>query len=627
MRALAGWNVRGLSRRAPLADEPWERLELQALELADRRDVGALARLCEGADLVIDGVGFASEDAQALLDALDGLKRPPSHLIFASSVAELGAAMGGSETAERAPQDNDGKGKLAARRLYERAFAGTVHGLILPRLVAPADPGRREAPYLQAATGGQVLLPCKPEVAQVIAPVEGVAAVVRALAEDPGLLPSGPLNVGPPHPVKVGDCVTALLEGAQMKATASPHPDPSWRGPHGGGPEPLDTALLQRTLPALPWPDPLEVYRALGAWLAAHPQDSGRPSPLVRKKHQQWQGREVIDVHGARDVPLPRHPLPDLLELARWLSPSFYLDTGRPCNSSCVYCAVPPHLDTHGFTPLSELRRQIDRGVRAGCTRAILIGGEPTIYPELDGALEALTEAGLEGGHIIMTNGLRLARDGFVERLVRGGVQTFHLSVDTVDPEVYARLSRIQGRFGDQMTGLDNALGHPDAQTYVYTAVTRQNADGLGDLLQHVVARCEALGRPTAPVILAFVKPVGDALVHAAQLLMSPQERARVGREAVSRARQLGVPVALRSIQACLVPELVPYLFDYYVDDHSVALQSGERRIFAHHESYMGHLEVCTRCDHRRVCPGVYLEEHQEAGYTPLFGERGALAG
>ena len=116
-----------------------------------------------------------------------------------------------------------------------------------------------------------------------------------------------------------------------------------------------------------------------------------------------------------------------------WLA-QFYIDFGRPCNSACLYCAVPPHEDAQGFTPLGRVPEMIEAGVAVGCDRAILIGGEPTIYPHLDDVLAMLREAGLARDHIIMTNGLRLAKEGVAQGLFEAGVDTFHISIDTADP-------------------------------------------------------------------------------------------------------------------------------------------------------------------------------------------------
>jgi nucleoside-diphosphate-sugar epimerase len=66
-----------------------------------------------------------------------------------------------------------------------------------------------------------------------------VAAVIRALVDDPTTLPAGAVNVGPREPITVADAVRALLDGAGVSAPLGRHPDHAWRAPHGGADEAL----------------------------------------------------------------------------------------------------------------------------------------------------------------------------------------------------------------------------------------------------------------------------------------------------------------------------------------------------------------------------------------------------
>ena len=326
VRAFSGWNVRGLAHRQPHADEARPAM----LILGDRRDVDAVRHAMIGADVVVDVLAFTEPGVRVVTDALEGLEERPKHLIMASTTAIFGP-----------PDDEYGAGKRDAQQHYEAHFDGITHTLVLPRLVSPVDYQRREQDYLNTAAEGNVMVGGDLARRQVIAPVDGVARVIRALAENPERVPAGRLNVGPPEPVTVGDAVEALVSGAGFTAKLVRHPDSSWRGPHGGSEEPLDTTRLQALLPELEWEDPLDVYRTLGEWLAEQAPATSRPKQVVKQKHKKFVGQGLVDIHGAREVPAVAEPIPSLEKIASWLSPAFYIDTGRPCNSACIYCAVP----------------------------------------------------------------------------------------------------------------------------------------------------------------------------------------------------------------------------------------------------------------------------------------------
>jgi MoaA/NifB/PqqE/SkfB family radical SAM enzyme len=607
-RAFADCTLRGLSRRDPL---PAEDLPAAlAHTRAERRDVMALRRLIDGATVVIDLLGFDAGDADALLDAIDGAAQPPRHLIFASSIAEDPALVHGHETP-------DGRGKRSARARYEARFAGAVHTLLLPRLVARVDPSQRERAYLDAARAtGRALLQGDGRQRQTIAPVDGVAATIRALANDPTTLPPGAHLIGPAHPVTVAESVRALLRGAAVRADIGRHPDPRWRGPHGGGDEVLDVTAA----PGVHWPDVLDTYAQLGAWMAAQPAPR-RPLPVVAPAARRYTGARTVDVHDRRARPPLQAQHPAIERLAAWLTPSFYIDLGRPCNAACVYCSVPPHGDTEGFTPVARVIDMVKAGLAAGCDRAILIGGEPTIHPEVLTVLEMLTDAGLPRRHVVMTNGLKLADPKFLDALIDRGVATLHVSVDTDNEAVHDRIARSHGQFQKQRLGLRNALARKDLNVYVYTVLTRWNADGATHHLASLAALARELRRDPPTVVAAFTKPIGDALTNADALMLSPAERTALARALVAAGDAAGVDVGLRNLQPCLAPELAPRLVDLYLDDVSVDLRSRARTTYAHNAEYLRRVPACASCALSGACPGVYAEDiarYGGDGYAPV---------
>ncbi len=352
-------------------------------------------------------------------------------------------------------------------------------------------------------------------------------------------------------------------------------------------------------------------------WVMAGKQPiAKRPRPQVPARQRRFVGRRVADVHGRRqDVPLAT-PDRGILSLVDWLTPSFYIDFGRPCNSACLYCAVPPHEDAQGFLPLADVDAIIAAGMAAQCDRAILIGGEPTIYPQLWDVLDKLRSAGLDSRHIVMTNGMKLSDPDFASRLVSAGVGVIHFSLDTADALVYDRLSRSEGRHSKQLAGLDVALRQTDAQMYVYTAVTRLNAAGLPALAELIAHRAELAGRPPPGWVLAVIKPIGDGLRHADVLQLSPTEATAAVRDAMARADELGIAVGHRNLQACLAPDLVARNIDYYLDDFSVDVQTGARVTYSHTE-YWHKPATCGSCAHESICTGIYREMELRFGVQP----------
>ena len=122
------------------------------------------------------------------------------------------------------------------------------------------------------------------------------------------------------------------------------------------------------------------------------------------------------------------------------------------CNLRCVYCmpeggvAALSHGDVLRFEEIVRLTRVM---TRLGIRRVRLTGGEPMARRGCLDLVRALR--GLEGVEsVAMTSNGALLR-GRVAEAKDAGLEALNLSVDTLDPDVYARLTRC----GDLETALE----------------------------------------------------------------------------------------------------------------------------------------------------------------------------
>jgi GTP 3',8-cyclase len=129
------------------------------------------------------------------------------------------------------------------------------------------------------------------------------------------------------------------------------------------------------------------------------------------------------------------------------------------CDFRCVYCMAEDmtFLPKADLLTLEELDRVCGTFVGLGVKKLRLTGGEPLVRRDVmslfrslgrhlqSGALEELT---------LTTNGSQLAR--FADELVACGVRRINVSLDTLDAEKFARITR-WGKFDKVMAGLDAA--------------------------------------------------------------------------------------------------------------------------------------------------------------------------
>lgn len=127
------------------------------------------------------------------------------------------------------------------------------------------------------------------------------------------------------------------------------------------------------------------------------------------------------------------------------------------CNCRCVYCmgenGVPrlPHSAILSFEEIEEIVRA---AVSLGVTKVRLTGGEPLVRRGIDELVRRLR--GIEGVEelAMTTNGARLVE--YAEALKEAGLDRLNVSLDTLDPEKFRRITRI-GELRDTLDGLDAA--------------------------------------------------------------------------------------------------------------------------------------------------------------------------
>jgi GTP 3',8-cyclase len=129
------------------------------------------------------------------------------------------------------------------------------------------------------------------------------------------------------------------------------------------------------------------------------------------------------------------------------------------CDFRCVYC-MPEHMS---FLPkadvlsLEELDRLCTAFIRKGVNKLRLTGGEPLVRRDVMKLFHSLGRH-IESGGLkeltLTTNGSQLAR--FAPELAACGVKRVNVSVDTLDPDKFHKITR-WGDLGKVVAGIDAA--------------------------------------------------------------------------------------------------------------------------------------------------------------------------
>ncbi len=154
------------------------------------------------------------------------------------------------------------------------------------------------------------------------------------------------------------------------------------------------------------------------------------------------------------------------------------------CDFRCTYCMSEDmtFLPKRDLLTLEELDRMASAFIGFGVTKLRITGGEPLVRRGILGFFQAMKRH-LETGALkeitLTTNGSQLAR--FAGDLAAAGVRRVNISLDTLDAEKFARITR-RGRLEQVLDGIEAALAAGLRVKLNAVAIRGFNEDELFDL-------------------------------------------------------------------------------------------------------------------------------------------------
>ena len=165
------------------------------------------------------------------------------------------------------------------------------------------------------------------------------------------------------------------------------------------------------------------------------------------------------------------------------------------CDLRCVYCMAEhmTFLPKAEVLTLEELDRIASVFVGLGVRKIRLTGGEPLVRKGVMTLIERLSrhlESGVLDELTLTTNGTQLAK--FAPELARLGIRRVNVSMDTLDPGLFSRLTR-GGDLAQVQAGIEAASDAGLAVKINAVALARDNAAELPALIQWAHQRGHAI--------------------------------------------------------------------------------------------------------------------------------------
>lgn len=125
------------------------------------------------------------------------------------------------------------------------------------------------------------------------------------------------------------------------------------------------------------------------------------------------------------------------------------------CNYKCVYCRTGNEGALYGDLPFSDYLRMARVLAEMGITKVRLTGGEPLLRRGVVEFVRDLSKLRPPAGHLdiaLTTNGHLLA--DLAQPLKDAGLTRVTVSMDAVDPDRFARITRVPGGYDHVLAGI-----------------------------------------------------------------------------------------------------------------------------------------------------------------------------
>jgi len=177
------------------------------------------------------------------------------------------------------------------------------------------------------------------------------------------------------------------------------------------------------------------------------------------------------------------------------------------CNLRCVYCMPPDGIEwkpSGDILSFEEIERFARVAAAEGISKIRLTGGEPLVRRGIVDHVRRLRETtGIEA--IALTTNATLLPEHAAD-LAAAGLRRINISLDTLDPDVYARITR-GGRLSDVLAGLEAAFDAGMDPVKLNVVVVRSLEQDLLSFARMTLTR---------PLHVRFIEymPVGDVGEH-----------------------------------------------------------------------------------------------------------------
>lgn len=148
-----------------------------------------------------------------------------------------------------------------------------------------------------------------------------------------------------------------------------------------------------------------------------------------------------------------------------------WITLNRECNLSCKWCYAKSAQGESNIMDINMAYKIVDMCEALGIRHITLIGGEPTLYPNLFQIIEYINHKKIMWG--FATNGLMLSDEMFTKKLIDSGVKKFSISLKGSNENEFTEITG-ENALQRVINGVQNCIKH-GANVNISMVLTEEN--------------------------------------------------------------------------------------------------------------------------------------------------------
>jgi radical SAM protein with 4Fe4S-binding SPASM domain len=186
-------------------------------------------------------------------------------------------------------------------------------------------------------------------------------------------------------------------------------------------------------------------------------------------------GKAVIEILGTERMDIGKDDLPAPYRMDLALT--------YRCQNDCSHC-YNQHREMRELST-AEWKQVIAKTWKLGIPHIVFTGGEPTLFEDLGQLVTESERHGQVTG--LVTNGRRLAKEGYLHDLVVKGLDHVQVTVLSHTPEEHDRLVGAQGAWNETIKGVGMAVKE-DVYLSTNTTIMRSNLASIEETMRFLIS-------------------------------------------------------------------------------------------------------------------------------------------